>query len=590
MALRGGALALVLCAPVFGGFFSKGDRGRRGPAVLKMETGGRAISLGGAYVGSADDGSSLFWNPAGLERVPRQEFLAGHSRVFEDQTREDVGWVLPVWRGGERETWGVQASYLAMDSFDLVKDGVPYGSARPWEGVLGLSYARPFRDIFWGITGKAARKVFPGASGQSYLMDVGLQGESKGLGVAWGFVLANLGTTMSLGEDPLAPPTVLRWGATKTFRLKRNKQLRWSGQIDAPADNTLVGRMGLEYVLPGKEWEAALRLGGQTVGDSKWTAGFGAGRGAIGMNYAYVPNESLGAAHRIDATFRFGLPLEPEVHRRELFENAQSAWNSGQTARSADLLEEIEGLSPRYYPAKALSSKVNRRIEESLKPDTLYTLGAQSYEKKEFETAVVYLRKLVILDSSYPDAVPLLKKTETALAAERDTQARAELARGLERERKSLGRLAQEDQRSERWPEALRNWRSILGRFPKDAEALAGVTLCRDKLTSLAQSAESESDGVKAIFFYRLLQEDRPDPETARRIEKLGGETRAENQARARTLYQEGVLAYDSGDLSKALTLFEEAAQLNPNDATIGRARDRVRTEIQRSPEGLGPR
>ncbi|MBL0059393.1 MAG: PorV/PorQ family protein [Elusimicrobia bacterium] len=573
----------LLWTPVFGGYFSKGDRGLQGPAVLKMETGVRALSLGGAFVGSADDASALFWNPAGLERVPRQEFIVGHSRVFEDQTREDLGWVLPAWRRGERETWGVQASYLAMDSFDLVKNGVPAGSAQPWEGALGLSYARPFRNLFWGITGKVARKEFPGASGQSYLLDGGLQGESKNLGMAWGFVIADLGTTMSLGEGTLAPPTVFRLGGTKRFLLGRKNQLRWSGQIDAPSDDTAIARMGLEYVVPGKEWEAALRLGGQTAGASKLTAGFGVGRGSLGFNYAYGPSESLGAAHRMDVTFRFGRPLEPEVRRRDLFESAQAAWSSGQTARAADLLEEIEGISPRYFPAQALGKEVNRRIEESLKPDTLFTLGLQAYEAKDFETAENYLRKLVILDPSYPEAGALLKKAETGLAAARDSQARAELTRGLERERKSLRRSAQEDQRFERWPEALKNWRSLLVRFPKDAEALAGVTLCRNKIASLAASAERAGEGGKALSFYRLLQEDRPDPALAKRIEKMGGEARAETQARARALYQEGVRAYDGGNLKKALPLFEEAARLNPDDAAIARARDRVRTELKRA-------
>lgn len=259
-------LAVVFVSPTLGGFFSKRDRGRRGPTVLKMDTGVRASSLGGAFVGSADDASALFWNPAGLQRVPRQEFLAGHSQVFEDQTRDDLAWVLPVWRRGERETWGVQASYLAVDRFDLVKNGNPAGSARPWEGVVGLSYARPFRNLFWGVTGKLARKEFPGASGQSYLLDAGLQGTSKKMGINWGVTLANLGTTMTLGEGTLAPPLVMRWGASKGFFLGQRNRLCWSGQIDAPSDDVLLGRMGLDYVIPGEEWVFAFRLGGQTAG------------------------------------------------------------------------------------------------------------------------------------------------------------------------------------------------------------------------------------------------------------------------------------------------------------------------------------
>lgn len=577
------ALSLLFVAPSFGTFFSEGDRGRRGPAVLKMEPGVRAQSLGGAFVGSADDASALFWNPAGLQRVSRQEFLVAHSRVFEDQTREDLAWVLPVWRRGERESWGVQASYLAVDQFDLVKDGVPAGTARPWEGVVGLSYARPFRNLFWGITGKLARKEFPGASGQSYLVDAGLQGKSKKGGVEWGFVMANLGTPMALGEGTLAPPLVLRCGAAKGVPLGRKNVLRWSGQIDAPSDEVAFGRLGLEYVIPGKEWETAFRLGGKTSGVSRITGGLGVSHGFLGINYAYAPSESLGAVHRMDVTFRFGQPLALEVKRQTLLETAQSAWDHGQTARAADLLEEIDGFSPLFYPARQLSQDVNRRIEESLKPDTLHTLGVQAFDANDFESAADYLRKLVLLDPAYPEAGALLKKAEAALSADRESRARAELSRGLERERKNLRRLAQEDQRAERWSEALRRWRSVLARFPKDAEALAGATLCREKISGLAETAERTGEREKAISLYLLLQEDRADPLMAKRIDQLQKDRRAESGARARALYQEGVLAYDAGDLHAALPLFEEAARLNPDDAATARALDRVRTELQRA-------
>jgi tetratricopeptide (TPR) repeat protein len=575
-------LTLLFVPPSFGGFLSKGDRGRRGPAVLQMETGVRAFSLGGAFVGVADDASALFWNPAGLQNVSQHEILAGHSRVFEDQTRDDLGWVLPFWRRGERETWGIQASSLAADRFDLVRNGNAAGSARPWEGVLGLSYARPFRSFSWGVTGKVARKEFPGVSGQSYLMDAGLQGKSLKTGMKWGFVMAHLGTPMSLGEGSLASPLVFRGGVSKEFLLGWQNQLRWSGQLDAPSGDVLLGRMGLEYVVPGKEWEVAFRLGGQTSGVSRITAGMGVGRGPLSVNYAYGPSESLGESHRMDVGFRFGKPLELEVKRRALVEAAQTAWDKGQTARAADLLEEIEEFSPQCFTANELSEKVNRRIEESLKPDTLFTLGFQAYGANDFEAAGDYLRKLVILDPSYPEAGALLKKVESALSNERESRARAEVAHGLERERKSLRRIALSEQRSERWSAALKSWRNLLARFPKDAEALSGVALCRGELVRRAESAEKGGDLAKAISLYRLLEEDRSDPAVSKRIAKLTRDVRQRNEARARTLYHEGVRAYDAGDLKKALPLFEEAVRLNPTDAAAARARDRVRIEFKR--------
>lgn len=46
---------------------------------LSMGVGARAISMGGAYVASADDASAVFWNPAGLTRLKNnQVFFAAY--------------------------------------------------------------------------------------------------------------------------------------------------------------------------------------------------------------------------------------------------------------------------------------------------------------------------------------------------------------------------------------------------------------------------------------------------------------------------------------------------------------------------------
>ena len=48
--------------------------------------GARALSMGGAFVGVADDYSATFWNPAGLVQIQRMEFFSGlsHSMVEND--------------------------------------------------------------------------------------------------------------------------------------------------------------------------------------------------------------------------------------------------------------------------------------------------------------------------------------------------------------------------------------------------------------------------------------------------------------------------------------------------------------------------
>lgn len=575
-------LLLLFTSPSFAAFFSKGDRGRTGPAILKMEPGVRSSSLGGAYVSLADDTDALFWNPAGIQRASRSELLLGHARIFEDQTQDYLGYLHPSWRAGERETWGIHAAYLAVDGFDLVQDGAPAGQANPWEGLVGLSYARPFRYITWGVTGKVAQKVFPGETGRSFALDAGVQGTFESVGTDWGLVMANLGTPMTLGNQKVSSPLVVRGGASRSIPMGRKNQLRLSGQLDVPWDTGLLGRLGAEFVLPGKEWAIAFRAGVRTSGQSRITAGLGFERNPLGINYGYTPSETLGATHRLDMTFRFGVPLAQEVKRKALFADAQSAWSQGRAAQTADILEDVRTISPHFYPALRLSQEVNRRIEESLNPDTLFNLGTHAFHEKDFERAGDYFRKLVILDPTYPEGGAWLKKAESEWVAEKNARAREEMKRGRELERKSTMRAARDDQRLERWAAALSGWRKVLSRFPGDAESQSGVTLCRGKIRSLAEASEQKGDRENAILFYRILQGDLPDRETARRIETLEKETQADSTVRSQAIYLDGVRAYDAGDLKQALVYFEEAARLNPHDSTMVRARDRVKIELER--------
>ncbi len=54
--------------------------------VLAIGAGARALAMGGAFVGLADDSTAVYWNPAGLVRIPNMEFAAS-----EQVSRESLG-------------------------------------------------------------------------------------------------------------------------------------------------------------------------------------------------------------------------------------------------------------------------------------------------------------------------------------------------------------------------------------------------------------------------------------------------------------------------------------------------------------------
>ena len=90
------ALALIACvSPAH----AADDGGTR--SVFASGAGNRALALGGAFVGLADDASAMIWNPAGLGIRQRFEILATHAEYADLGSQQDfVAVVLPNWRWG----------------------------------------------------------------------------------------------------------------------------------------------------------------------------------------------------------------------------------------------------------------------------------------------------------------------------------------------------------------------------------------------------------------------------------------------------------------------------------------------------------
>ncbi len=164
-------LALILWSagkPWAGGFST------RGPAVLEIETGVRALGMGGAYTAVADDASALYWNPAGLQQSKKQEAQLMRSESFVGQVQNTVAYTRPSWIAGERQSWGVTVNHLSMPTFGVVEEGESVGEIRPQQWAVGVSHARPLMGASGGISLKWVKADVFEESGQTYAADVGV--------------------------------------------------------------------------------------------------------------------------------------------------------------------------------------------------------------------------------------------------------------------------------------------------------------------------------------------------------------------------------------------------------------------------------
>jgi len=124
----------------------------------------RAIGLGEAFVGVADDASAVRWNPAGIPLLQRNEYAFSHSSDLFGigLASSSVAVVAPI---GDKHAVG----------FDFLRRGFDDGE---------LSYKRYMATLSYGYR---RGMVSLGVGGKYVYMDTGLDGHS--LGKASGFGL-----------------------------------------------------------------------------------------------------------------------------------------------------------------------------------------------------------------------------------------------------------------------------------------------------------------------------------------------------------------------------------------------------------------
>src|SRR5262245_1007708 len=182
---------------------------------LHVPAGARAVGMGGAFVGLANDASAPYWNPAGLAIMDAREILYQHAEQFGSAVNYDFGsFVFPLSHDGPRhQAVGISLVRLGVDDIPVTPeegdlrpgidfeddDGNPstslptenngrwdpgerlfldsgsfrMASANDW--ALYGSYARPFGDRFTaGASLKIVYRTLPGPTSDINAWGAGL--------------------------------------------------------------------------------------------------------------------------------------------------------------------------------------------------------------------------------------------------------------------------------------------------------------------------------------------------------------------------------------------------------------------------------
>ncbi|MGQ9560623.1 MAG: UPF0164 family protein [Candidatus Oleimicrobiaceae bacterium] len=318
-----------------------GGPGKYGASFLNFGIGARALGLGGAFVAAADDGSSFYWNPAGLARIPHAELSFMYAPAFGSVAAplanyNHLGLALPL---PGAATLAANYVRLAVDDIPIFPElrgenfsqrlldptlrpeGVPLGYFSDREEAfvfsfakmntlttsLGWLYSELALEVPLGISFRMVRQRLFGASASGFGVDIGAMArldvgklfDLPAVGqFSSGFALIDVaGTTLSWSthhRDRIAQD--MRVGAAYFQPLPWRKSTLlfcWSKK-KRPATSH---HWGLEYQLSS----LALRLG---LDDDHLTAGAGFRFRRLTVDYGFV-SSGLGNVHRLCASLVF---------------------------------------------------------------------------------------------------------------------------------------------------------------------------------------------------------------------------------------------------------------------------------------------
>jgi outer membrane protein OmpA-like peptidoglycan-associated protein len=301
-------MALILVGVLAGGVVdaqAANSSSNRLAPYLRMGTGARALGMGGAFVGVADDATAAYWNPAGLAWTSGWEVTGMYSAGMNvDRSFNYVGVSHATDMMAYALQW-VSAGMSDIPQRDI--DGGYHGDFKFSDNAFSLSLAKGFDMASVGITGKFLRE----SVGADIATDDAVNGFGLDLGlglvlsdyVRVGASVANIAGKLGSVDNVNTIPATLRAGVA----LMPLEGLTTAFDVEKTRDEEdYIFHAGGEYALAfNDDLGAALRIG---LNHDRFAGGIGLRYDFFTFDYAYVvePEKFLGENHRLSVSLNFG--------------------------------------------------------------------------------------------------------------------------------------------------------------------------------------------------------------------------------------------------------------------------------------------
>ncbi len=537
----------------------------------------RAFSLGRAYVAMADDPSAVFWNPAGLEYVPRTSLSLFHSPLVADAAYDFLGFVYPTLQYG---TVGLGFSRVGVgdiivtDIFNVQQDD---NLATFDMSEIYISYAKkiPF-NLTTGITFKVHRQSFAATNSvtSAFGLDAGLMYRPNsdspllnGLSIGVHFLNA-VRPQLKLGanEDTLA--NRISVGVMKSIPIGP------SGKMNILFDY-VQGQYEGGSIHAGTEYQFN-NVGTIRVGYDKDAPAFGAGLrySFVDIDYSFsnLSYESeFSPSHRFSVTFNLGKSREEKIFLA----------NEERRRREAELVQQTR--------EEERLQRVGNHLEN----------GKTFLSEEKYFDAYAEFQQVIANDPFNKEAKALFDSARAQIQNQFDNRQRVAIEEAVDK------KLEEENQRyvdlhfqkgqlfleKRQFTDALIEFNLALERSPQDPLIQEAINTTQRRLNAevqqLVQDARSEfqqgnfTDALRIVGEAMVLT---PDVESLQ--EEL---STLEKRIKLQQYIIDGLALLELGQYDKALLEFEKALELDPTSQTIREYYNKAKLSADTKREKMSP-